>query len=50
MAVDCCLNQPETWLILAIDSIRGGYLFPTLLVEFYGTWYQSGSFSLMMKE
>jgi hypothetical protein len=26
-AVDCCLNQPEMWLILAIDSIRGGYLF-----------------------
>jgi hypothetical protein len=26
-AVDCRLNQPEMWLILAIDSIRGGYLF-----------------------
>ena len=21
-AVNCCLNQPETWLILAMDSIR----------------------------
>ena len=26
-AVDCRLNQPETWLILAIDSIRGGYVY-----------------------
>jgi hypothetical protein len=24
------LNQPKMWLILAIDSIRGGYLFLVL--------------------
>jgi len=26
-AVDCHMNQPDTWLILAIDLICGGYLF-----------------------